>query len=135
MLLSGGWRIHAAVWHVCDHDTRGPVPRVPARSSPIAKRWHTSQNNVCATRRSQYETRGAGDWRWQIQDSRDVLRKIGGFEDRDITYSFEVRIVAGQEGETVLTHTSDDYRIVGEESSFLPNGLRIPDNRFIHRHE
>jgi len=41
---------------------------------------------------------------WEIQDSRDVLRKVGWFEDRDITHSFEVRIVAGQEGEAVLTH-------------------------------
>ncbi len=65
--------------------------------------------------------------------SHDVLRKVGWFEDRDITHSFEVRIVAGQDGEALLTRTSDDHRIVGEESSFLSHGLRIPDNSLIHR--
>jgi len=39
----------------------------------------------------------------------DALGKVGWFEDRDIAHSFEVRIVAGQEGEAVLAHSSDDH--------------------------
>jgi len=68
----------------------------------------------------------------QIPDSRDALRKVGGFEDGDITDPFKVGIVAGQEGETVLTHTRHNHGIVGEESSLLPDDLRVPDNGFIH---
>jgi hypothetical protein len=58
---------------------------------------------------------GAQDWGSHIQISRNVLRKLGGFRDRNITQLFEVRVVAGQEGKSA--YTCGDHRIAGFKST------------------
>ena len=61
------------------------------------------------------------------------LWKNSGLKNSDAPNAFEIRIVARRWARPCSRIAADQQRIVSEESSFLPDGLRGSDNDLIHR--